>query len=65
MTPKSTTKDKPRARKLLALLTDDEWRQVRVAAAESDTTIQGYVTNLLLRELQSGRPGSNRRPPSP
>lgn len=45
-------KDTPLPRKMLALLTDDEWRALRVAAAERDTTIQGYVTTIILRALQ-------------
>jgi hypothetical protein len=44
-------KSTPRARKLIALLTDDEWRALRVEAARNDTTIQAYVTNVLLRDL--------------
>jgi hypothetical protein len=34
------------------LLTNAEWRAVRVAAAETDTSIQGYVTTLVLRDVQ-------------
>jgi hypothetical protein len=47
----NSNKSTPRARKLIALLTDDEWRALRVEAARNDTTIQAYVTNVLLREL--------------
>jgi hypothetical protein len=43
----------PRPRKVLALLTDDEWRALRVRAAEEDTTIQAFVTQALLRELKA------------
>jgi hypothetical protein len=44
--------DNPTRRQLYVLLTDDEWRQLRIGAAERDTTIQGYATNVILRALQ-------------
>jgi hypothetical protein len=47
----NSNKSTPKARKLIALLTDDEWRALRVEAARNDTTIQAYVTNVLLRDL--------------
>jgi hypothetical protein len=37
----------------MVLVTDDEWRALRVAAAGSDTSVQGYLTQLVLRDLQS------------
>lgn len=39
-------------RKVVVVLTDDEWRQVRINAAATDTTIQGYLTDVVLSELQ-------------
>ncbi len=44
--------DNPTARKVMVLLTDAEWRAVRIAAAANDTSIQGYVTNVVLAKLQ-------------
>jgi hypothetical protein len=44
--------DTPSPRKVIALLTDAEWRAVRMAAAANDTSIQGYVTTVLLAKLQ-------------
>lgn len=38
--------------KVVVVLTDDEWRQVRINAAATDTTIQGYLTDVVLSELQ-------------
>jgi hypothetical protein len=55
MSTKRTKAALPTPRKVLALLTDDEWRALRVRAAEQDTTIQAYVTQTLLRELKSKR----------
>ncbi len=46
------TEQKPAPRKVVLVLTDDEWRQVRVNAASNDTTIQGYLTDVVLSELQ-------------
>jgi hypothetical protein len=45
--------DDPKPRKVTVLLTDGEWRQLRVAAAEHDTSIQGYVTTTVMRRLQA------------
>jgi hypothetical protein len=36
----------------MVLLTDVEWRAVRIAAATHDTSMQGYVTNAVLARLQ-------------
>jgi hypothetical protein len=44
--------DKPSPHKVLLLLTASEWRALRVAAAEADTSIQGYVTDVVLRALR-------------
>ncbi len=44
--------DTPKARKAVVLVTDAEWRAVRIAAASHDTSIQGYVTAAVLRRLQ-------------
>jgi hypothetical protein len=53
MSTKRTKAEMPTPRKVLALLTDDEWRALRVRAAAEDTTIQAFVTQVLLRELNS------------
>jgi hypothetical protein len=45
----------PRPRKCLVVLTDDEWRQLRVTAAANDTTVQGWLTTVVLAALQSGK----------
>jgi hypothetical protein len=42
----------PRPRKVLILVTDDEWRALRVAAAEDDTTMQGWLTTVVLGAIQ-------------
>jgi hypothetical protein len=46
----------PRARKCVVVLTDVEWRALRVAAAEDGTTMQGWLTNVSLAALQARRP---------
>jgi hypothetical protein len=51
MTKKSQPEQKPTARKTMVLLTDDEWRALRVAAAMHDTSAQGYLTQLALAAL--------------
>lgn len=43
---------KPTPRKTLLLLTDDEWRAVRIAAVARDTSIQSYLTTIVLAQLQ-------------
>lgn len=43
--------DQPKPRKTMILVTDDEWRALRIAAATEDTSIQGYVTAAVLRRL--------------
>jgi len=40
-------------RRVGVLVTDGEWRGIRIAAASHDTSIQGYVTQTVLRRLQS------------
>lgn len=45
--------DAPTARKVTVLVTDDEWRAIRIAAAEHDTSIQGYVTTAVVGRLQT------------
>lgn len=44
--------DQPRPRKTLIVLSDAEWRQLRIAAAAHDTTIQGWLTTAVLAALQ-------------
>jgi hypothetical protein len=45
--------DAPKLRRVGVLVTDREWRAIRIAAARHDTSIQGYVTSTVLRRLQS------------
>lgn len=52
MANRTQAEQKPRPRKTMVLLTDDEWRAVRVAAAMHDTSVQGYLTQLALAALQ-------------
>jgi hypothetical protein len=47
--------DQPRPRKVIVVLTDTEWRAMRVAAAEDDTTMQGWLTTSTLAALQARR----------
>lgn len=47
------TTDKPTMRRVGVIVTDREWRAIRIAAASADTSIQGYVTATVLRRLQS------------
>jgi hypothetical protein len=35
------------------LVTDAEWRGIRIAAVRHDTSVQGYVTSTVLRRLQN------------
>ena len=52
-TPKTAKDDDtPRPRKVVLMLTDAEWRQVRINAASADTSIQGWTTDVVLTELQ-------------
>ena len=51
-------KEPVRPRKIIAMLTDAEWREMRVAAAEDDTTIQGMTTTLVLAAIQKRRRSS-------
>lgn len=43
----------PNRRQLVVMLTDDEWRQLRVRVAEQDTTLTAWTTNVVLSALQS------------
>lgn len=45
----------PRPRKCIVVVSDDEWRQMRIAAAQDDTTVQGWLTNVVLAALQQRR----------
>jgi len=47
--------DQPKARKVVVVLTDAEWRAMRIAAAEDDTTLQGWLTTTTLAALQARR----------
>ena len=44
--------DTPKLRRAGVLVTDAEWRAIRIAAARQDTSIQGYVTQTVMRRLQ-------------
>jgi hypothetical protein len=52
MPTKTQAEQKPQPRKTMVLLTDNEWRAMRVAAAMHDTSVQGYLTQLALAALQ-------------
>lgn len=45
--------DQAKPRKAVVVLTDAEWRALRVAAAEDDTTLQGWLTTTVLAALQA------------
>jgi hypothetical protein len=47
-----TERHTPTLRRVGILVTDTEWRALRMAAAVHDTSIQGYVTTAVLRRLQ-------------
>lgn len=51
----TSAKDVPKPRKVIVVLSDVEWRAMRVAAVEEDTTIQGWATNVMLAALQRRR----------
>lgn len=51
MARKAQAEQKPAIRKTLVLLTDDEWRAVRIAAVARDTSIQAYLTTIVLAQL--------------
>ncbi len=53
----TTPKDSPKPRKVIVLLTDAEWRRVKIAAVEGDTSIQGWLTDLTLSALQASPAG--------
>ncbi len=40
-------------RRVGVIVTDREWRAIRIAAAGHDTSIQGYVTSTVLRRIQN------------
>jgi hypothetical protein len=40
-------------RRVGVIVTDREWRAIRIAAAGQDTSIQGYVTSTVLRRIQN------------
>lgn len=44
--------EKPATRRVNIVVTDTEWRAVRIAAAARDQTVQGYVTDAVLGRLQ-------------
>lgn len=50
------TRDSAKVRKVVVVLTDAEWRSLRVAVAEDDTTLQGLLTTIVLGALQARRP---------
>lgn len=45
--------DPVQRRKVVVMLTATEWRAVRIAAAARDTSIQGYLSEAVLRRLQT------------
>lgn len=45
--------EKATMRRVGVIVTDTEWRAIRIAAAGSDTSIQGYVTASVLHRLQN------------
>ncbi len=45
--------DTPKLRRVGVLVTDAEWRRIRIAAVRHDTSVQGYVTSTVLRRLQN------------
>jgi hypothetical protein len=49
---KSQATEKPRQRRVAVIVTDTEFRALRIAAAAHDTSIQGYITNAVLKQLQ-------------
>ncbi len=55
MTKPAAFTDQPKPRKIVVVLTDAEWRALRVAAAEDDTTGQGWLTTVALAALQARR----------
>jgi hypothetical protein len=44
--------DEATTRRVGVIVTDTEWRAIKIAAASHDTSIQGYVTTAVLRLLQ-------------
>lgn len=45
----------PRQRKILPMLTDDEWRDLRVLVTEQETTIAAWTTSVILGAIQRQR----------
>jgi hypothetical protein len=45
-------RDPVQPRKVMVVLTEAEWRAVRIAAASHDTTIQAYMSSAILHRLQ-------------
>jgi F420-0:gamma-glutamyl ligase len=52
--------DKPTMKRVGVIVTDTEWRAIRIAAAGADTSVQGYVTGAVLRRLQKDDPAALR-----
>lgn len=50
--PTPPAQQKPKPRKTMVLLTDTEWRAVKIAAATHDTSVQGYLSSTVLLRLQ-------------
>ena len=47
----------PRVRKLVMNITEDLLRQLKIRAAEQDTTVREIVTRAVQRELEKGGEG--------
>ena len=55
---KPPAQDPARPRKIIAMLTDEQWRALRVAAAEDDTTLQAMTTTIVRQALHLRRRSS-------
>ena len=44
--------DRLQRRKVVVVLTETEWRALKIAAATRDTTVQGYMSDAILSRLQ-------------
>ena len=54
MTPnKAATDDEPVAKMIRLILTAEEWRSLRVMAAEGDTSMQALVAAMVQREVMN------------
>jgi hypothetical protein len=42
----------PKRRQLVVMLTDDEWRRLRVLVIERDTTLTAWTTDVVLSAVQ-------------